>query len=234
MTQELRQNLETISNLDSNDSPPRLEFDLEASKFEFPLSKVRAGKLLEISDRTVGNWLKKLEEIHQPIGNAGLMTSSKGQITEWGFHCLQRFQLEKEEGYRDRVWSEAGIEAPAEPGGALATVDSLDGSTVGVLDAELVPLDLPDVDVAIAEFLPDISMVKSEALQDEAEKALEATQKYLAVTQHRYSQSRSVRRRNLIAQAVRDGAEDVQLYNQAYDATVSKALNNQAQGFDAQ
>ncbi len=234
MTQELRQNLETISNLDSNDSPPRLEFDLEASKFEFPLSKVRAGKLLEISDRTVGNWLKKLEEIHQPIGNAGLMTSSKGQITEWGFHCLQRFQLEKEDGYRDRVWSEADIEAPTEPGGALAVVDSLDGSTPNVLEAELVPVELPDIDVAIAEFLPDASRVSAETLQDTAEKDLEATQKYLAVTQHRYSQSRAIRRRNLIGQAVRDAAEDVRIYNQAYDATVSKALNDQTQGFDAQ
>ena len=229
MTQDLQQNLETDSNITSNDSRTHFEFDLETSNFEFPLSKVRAGKLLDISDRTVGNWLKKMEEIHQPVGNAALMTNSKGQITEWGFHCLQRFQLEKEEAYRDRVWSEAGVEAPAEPGGALAVVDPSNESSLN-----LPPLELPEIEAFLFDDVPDASALTVEVLNDEAQDFLAAAQKYQATTNQRYSRSRALRRRNLIGQAVRDAAEDVNLYNQAYDATVSKSLGQQAQGLDAQ
>ncbi len=229
MTQELQQNLEPTSNPASNESRTHLEFDLETSKFEFPLSKVRVGKLLGISDRTVGNWLKKLEEIHQPIGNAGLMTSSKGQITEWGFHCLQRFQLEKEDGYRDRVWSEADIEAPTEPGGALAVVDSLDGSTL-----DLPPLELPEIEFVDAESIADISDWGIELFQGEMEGFDSESQQSSSFTGQRYSRARAIRRRNIVAQAARDAAEDASLYNRAYDAKISKALKAQTQGLDAQ
>lgn len=69
--------IETQVELDSNLTQIRVE------QPEFPLTRRQCGKLLDVSDVSVGKWIKAIEAVGVSC------TNSKGRITERGLELLQ-------------------------------------------------------------------------------------------------------------------------------------------------
>lgn len=143
--------LQATIELESKSPQTTTNLESETNLVNFPLSKVKAAKILDTSDTTIGNWVKALES------KGKTLLDTKGRITSEGFEELEKLaKATKQDGiplsdYLDSV------------GGQLATVSTVEVSEVKrinanaaitKIDREIATLeaDLMNVDIIISDY----------------------------------------------------------------------------------
>lgn len=221
------------SNFESNLKPVRVEPT-------FPLTRTEAAKLLGKSDVAIGKTLRKLQDAYatQPEKMFAL-TDVSGKITEWGFGEIIKMQRETSPEIPDYNHSTGEIYW-TEQGTPVRMIDNPDRIHINEYLEELSSnlnllrernlIDNTGVSVTPVEIDTNSAIVTAQANQLDAQQAMNRAMEHIDNTQARYLNMRAMRRRNIAALALKDSAEDAELYTKVYDANLSRAISSQASG----
>jgi hypothetical protein len=167
---------------------------------EFPLTRRQGGKLLDVSDVSIGKWLKAIEAVGVSC------TNSKGRITERGLELLQGYQTA-----RDR---EIYLESLKTPGESTSLAVCQDSSLI--LDA-----DFEELYQSVSSRYESLSDRERETQESLAVTEAQLLEEYVALESSR-QQEIAAGLREAKMRGINKALEELKAEESAYQATINR------------
>lgn len=177
---------------------------VRSEPLDFPISRKDAGEALGISGTMIRKYLEQLEKVYRDFPQFVLTNKSK-RVTELGYNAIAKMKNSPLNGqdYLKELRQELTGEVKTVPSSAISIVKP--GS------------------LTYDRYLKNVSTLELQAKQ-----VLQNCQQTINRSNQRFSNARSIRRRQIAALAVQDASEDAQIYSQIYEQAFAQMTDAQA------